>query len=135
MIQHNRIKNPNWQKATRWLFTSEAANLNSGRPSTNIIQQVARAGLEPGTAGLRVRRADHSATLPPSLSVHTLQWRLLIVRFMFCVAKINNLGKNNNSQHCWMLRVASVCTPCYMLLRVIASVCTPLPTRTQQATY
>ena len=29
------------------------------------IQQVARAGLEPGTAGLRVRRADHSATLPP----------------------------------------------------------------------
>ena len=29
------------------------------------IQQVARAGLEPGTAGLWVRRADHSATLPP----------------------------------------------------------------------
>ena len=29
------------------------------------IQQVARAGLEPGTAGLRVRSADHSATLPP----------------------------------------------------------------------
>ena len=24
----------------------------------------------------------------------------------------------NNSQHCWMLLVASVCTPCYMLLRV-----------------
>ena len=33
------------------------------------------------------------------LSVHILQWRLLIVRFMFCVAKINNLGKNNNSHH------------------------------------
>ena len=28
-------------------------------------QIVARAGLEPETAGLRVRRADHSATLPP----------------------------------------------------------------------
>ena len=28
------------------------------------IQEVARAGLEPGTAGLRVRHADHSATLP-----------------------------------------------------------------------
>ena len=27
------------------------------------IQQVARAGLEPGTAGLQVRPADHSATL------------------------------------------------------------------------
>ena len=26
----------------------------------------------------------------------------------------------NNSQHCWMLHVASVCTPCRMLLRVVA---------------
>ena len=34
-IQHNRIKNPNWQKATSWLFTSVAENLNSGRPSAN----------------------------------------------------------------------------------------------------
>ena len=24
-----------------------------------------------------------------------------------------------NSQHCWMLQVAAVCTPCYMLLRKI----------------
>ena len=29
------------------------------------IQLVARAGLEPGTAGLQVRRTDHLATLPP----------------------------------------------------------------------
>ena len=29
------------------------------------MQVVVRAGLEPGTAGLRVRHADHSATLPP----------------------------------------------------------------------
>ena len=68
----------------------------------------------------------------------------------------------NNSQHCWMSHVASVCRPCCMLLDVaahahyawftktyglypshdalqvptllgvVASVCTPLPTRTQQ---
>ena len=25
----------------------------------------------------------------------------------------------NNSQHCWMLHVASVCTPCCMLLDVV----------------
>ena len=62
-IQHNRIKKPNWQKATSQLFTSVAEDLNSGQPSTNPAS--ARAGLEPGTAGLRVRRADHSATLPP----------------------------------------------------------------------
>ena len=34
-MQHNRIKNPNWQEATSWLFTSVAEDLNSGRPSTN----------------------------------------------------------------------------------------------------
>ena len=50
------------------------------------------------------------------------------MRFMFCVAKINNLGKNNNSQHCWMLRVASVCTPCYMVLHVVGSYCIRLHT-------
>ena len=37
------------------------------RDDREQIQQVARAGLEPGTAGLRVRRADHSARLPPNL--------------------------------------------------------------------
>ena len=30
-------------------------------------EQIERAGLEPGTAGLRVRRVDHPATLPPLL--------------------------------------------------------------------
>ena len=31
------------------------------------IQQVARAGLQPGTAELRVQRHDHSAMQPPKL--------------------------------------------------------------------
>ena len=35
------------------------------RDDREQVQQVARAGLEPGTAGLQVRRADHLATLPP----------------------------------------------------------------------
>ena len=29
-IQHNRIKNPNWQEETSRLFTSVAEDLNSG---------------------------------------------------------------------------------------------------------
>ena len=29
----------------------------------------------------------------------------------------------NNSQNCWMLHVASVCTPCCMLLGVVGSCC------------
>ena len=34
----------------------------------------------------------------------------------------------NNSQHCWMLHVASVCTPCFMLLDVAACCCAKFET-------
>ena len=33
-----------------------------------------------------------------------------------------------NSKHCRMLHVASVCTPCYMLLRVVGSCCVKFET-------
>ena len=61
-IEHNRIKNPNWQEATSWLFTSVAEDLNSGRPRTNPAN--GQSGTRTRDRGLRVRRADHSATLP-----------------------------------------------------------------------
>ena len=35
---------------------------------------------------------------------------------------------SNNSQHCWMLHVASVCTPCCMLLDVVACCCAKFET-------
>ena len=65
--EHNIVlKNPNGPEANQFgLFRSVAEDLNSGQPSRKQIQVVARAGLEPGIAGLRVRHADHSATLPP----------------------------------------------------------------------
>ena len=34
-IEHNRIKNPNWQEATSRLFTSVAKDFNSGQLRTN----------------------------------------------------------------------------------------------------
>ena len=34
----------------------------------------------------------------------------------------------NNFQHCWMLHVASVCTPCCMLLDVVACCCAKFET-------
>ena len=34
----------------------------------------------------------------------------------------------NNSQHCWMLHVASACTPCCMLLDVVACCCAKFET-------
>ena len=60
--KHNRIKNPNWQEAASWLFTSAAKDFNSGQPRTNPVS--ARSGTRTRIAGLGVRRADHSATLP-----------------------------------------------------------------------
>ena len=38
----------------------------------------------------------------------------------------------NNSQHCWMLHVASVCTPCCMLLDVVAKSLKPVKLFSQQ---
>ena len=35
------------------------------RDDREQLHQVTRAALKPGTAGLRVQHADHSATLPP----------------------------------------------------------------------
>ena len=35
---------------------------------------------------------------------------------------------SNNSQHCWMLRVASICTPCCMLLCIACSCCAKFET-------
>ena len=32
--EHNYVKNPNWQEANSWLFTSAAEKLNLGLPRT-----------------------------------------------------------------------------------------------------
>ena len=63
--ERNKIKNPNWQEASSWLFTLVAEDLNSGHTEYKSSKWPARAGLEPGTAGLQVRRTDHLATLSP----------------------------------------------------------------------
>ena len=64
-LERNKIKNPNWQEASSWLFTLVAEDLNSGHTEYKSSKWPARAGLEPGTAGLQVRRTDHLATLSP----------------------------------------------------------------------
>ena len=63
--ERNKIKNPNWQEASSWLFTLVAEDLNSGHTEYKSSKWPARAGLEPGTAGLQVRRTDHLAMLSP----------------------------------------------------------------------
>ena len=34
-IQHNRIKNPNWRKATSWLFNDDDDNNNNNNNNNN----------------------------------------------------------------------------------------------------
>ena len=63
-IEHNIVKNPNWPEANQLAIYKRGRGFELGHTEKQI-QEVVRAGLEPGTAGWRVRHADHSATLPP----------------------------------------------------------------------
>ena len=63
-IEQNIVKNPNWPEANK-LVIYKRGRVFELWTTEKQIQVVVRAGLEPWTAGLRVRRADHSATLPP----------------------------------------------------------------------
>jgi len=65
-IEHNIVKNPNWPEANQLAIYKRGRGFEHGATEKQT-QVVVRAGLEPGTAGLRVRHADHSATLPPLL--------------------------------------------------------------------
>ena len=67
------LKTPTGRRqSVGYIFISVAGDLNSGRPRDQM-EQVPRAGLEPGTAGLRVRRAYYSsATLPLSMFMSPL---------------------------------------------------------------
>ena len=64
MIQteHNIVKNPNWLEANQLAICKRGRGFEL-RATVKQIQVVVRARLETGTAGLRIRRADHSATL------------------------------------------------------------------------
>ena len=68
--EHNIIRILTGRRQTSWLFTASVAeDLNSGlRGYKKQIQVVVRAGLEPGTAGLQVRHADHSTMLSPPIA-------------------------------------------------------------------
>ena len=50
--EHNIVKNPNWQEANQLAIYKRGRGFELG-----AIQVGARARLEPGTAGLRVRHA------------------------------------------------------------------------------
>jgi len=66
-IEHDIVKNPNWPEANRFASYKRGRGFECGVTMKQQIQVVVRAGLKPRTAGLRVRRADHSVTLPPGL--------------------------------------------------------------------
>ena len=65
----NIVKNPNWPAASQLAIFKRGRGFELGAAEKQI-QVLVRAVLEPGTAALRVRHADHSATLPP------VDWKL-----------------------------------------------------------
>ena len=64
-IEHNIVNYPNWQEANQLAIYKRDAGFELG-VTVKQIQTVVRAGLEAATSGFQVRRANHSATLPPS---------------------------------------------------------------------
>ena len=65
-IKHNIAKNPNWPETDQLAIYKRGRRFERG-VTVKQIQVVVRAGLEPATAGLRVRHAGHSVTLPCQL--------------------------------------------------------------------
>ena len=58
------IKNPNWQEANIWLFTSVAEDLNSGRPRTNPANGWSRTRIRDRRMPSTTRRPlGHAASL------------------------------------------------------------------------
>ena len=62
-IERNIVKNPNWLEANQLAIYKRGRGFELGATEKQI-QVVVSVGLEPGSTGLRVRHADHSATLP-----------------------------------------------------------------------
>ena len=71
-VEHNIVENPNWPEAIQLAIYKRGRGSELGATAEKQIQVVDRAELEPGTVGLKVRHADHLATLPPQK-----QWALL----------------------------------------------------------
>ena len=63
-IEHNIVKNPNWPEANQFAIHKRGRGFELGPATENQIQEVVGADLKSRTTGLRVRRADHSATFP-----------------------------------------------------------------------
>ena len=61
----NRIKNPNWQEATSWLFTNMAEDLNTGQPRTNPSSR--QSGIQ--TQGCLIASPTRLTTQPRCLLV------------------------------------------------------------------
>ena len=56
--KHNIVKNPNWPEANQLAIYKRGGGYELGATKKQI-QEVVRAGLEHGTAGLRVQHAHH----------------------------------------------------------------------------
>ena len=60
----------------------------------------------------------------------------MIINFLYLsTVQMDGTLLANNCQHCWMLHVVSVCTPCCMLLHVVAQSLKPVKLLSQQLPF
>ena len=66
-MEHNRIKNPNWQQAASCLFTSVEEDLNLEGPRTNPASGQSGTWTRYRRISILTRCARHSAKLPSKI--------------------------------------------------------------------
>ena len=73
--EHDIVKNPNWSEANQLAIYKRGRGFKLGATEKQN-QVVVRVGLEPGTSGLRVPHADHSATLSTEIRLWSQEFIL-----------------------------------------------------------
>ena len=124
-----------WEKTTRISCHNFETN---GRPNSSNFRCrflehffLALSCFGSGGGGLASTGRSASASVPELSSSRHAAWPNFAdfrsSGVLRCVQTDTTL-LTNNSQHCWMSRVASVCTPCCMLLDVVAYCCAKFET-------
>ena len=88
------------------------------------------------SSAVLLRRPFYIMSLPPYWSPKPIKWHPCWCpkqswgrwTLFLSPMQMNATLLGNNSQHCWMLRVASICTPCCMLFCIACSCCAKFET-------
>ena len=94
-----------------WLIPQKNSNNTVRRRKPHLSHMFTKLAPVVEKVDSTIRRIDSFSCLRKKLSDVLYEHQFIITLHKSC--------KANNFQHCWMLHVAYVCTPCCMFLRVV----------------